>query len=486
LFPTYPPTDAQSVFRLFSKTDGQLMHEGTPNARLDTIVSPSHYSALLLLSIVCVLVLSVTDYLHNMGTQWGPGWDFKAVCDGSYTWRRGGNPYNASDRDFNNHPFTYLPFWLPISRSLCKGLGVSDIKTTVIYYPAYLALFLGTLMLATIRNGFSRFDRLLFATICVTGLGGFLWVARGGNFALFEAIFFLLALSYLVQFGTQPDKFRMYMFSVLFGLFMAIKSATIAYIVVLALVPASRRDRLGMALVAGAVAIAPLLISYAFYPGLITQYYLAVTSQIGGNVDPNLCNPSFYCFFRDALEQSRLPLGPGARRFVSLTAAVLLVIVSAAIALGVTSWRGSFSRSANVFGNRPWFHFKGTAVDAFLLAFIFLQLLNPRFKEYTYVLTAIAFAYLIVRLPAAEKVKLMLALYLAVPVLVGHATKRGDGGIANYYVQLFIAFSAFLIILCWYCSASEAAGEKDADHPPTLPARASGGTRPVRPDAGGA
>jgi hypothetical protein len=413
----------------------------------------SHQIKFLTLIIGAILLLSAVDYVRLLGYEWGPGWDFKCNCDAAYTLFRGGNPYRSLDYTFIRNAFTYLPFWLPAHGALCLLLNVSDIRTTIIYYPLYLGLFLAALRFAVIVNPFSRFERVLFAAIALAGLNGLLWVARTGNIALFETIFFLCAISALLKFcDTRRDAFLLW-FAVLFGCFMAIKTSTIVFAVLIALIPASRRQRLEAAAVAVGIALVPLAVSYAFYSHLMPQYYLMLANKIEGNVNPHICSPSLYCFFRDmVLLPSKLPLRADLVRAGSQALPTLLLTLASLYAVGRKNF-GAFLSFALRGDERPLpFAFKGTAFDAFLLAFLFVQLLMPRFKEYTFALPAIAFAFLVVRLPGSPREKIALTLVLAVPVLDFFEIFNSDGSTTfSYYLQLYVTLAAFLYLLVRYC-----------------------------------
>jgi len=409
----------------------------------------THYSTLLKLAIFTIFIVSAIDYTRLMGFEWGPGWDFKCNCDAAYTLFRGGNPYRVREYSFILNGFTYLPFWLPVHGALCKVLNVTDIKTTIVYYPFYISLFLAALWFALSKLKFSSFDRLFLAVVSLSGLGGFLWTVRTGNMALFEAIAFLFAMVYLVKFEESRDQHDRRRFAALFGCFMAVKTGTLVFILLIALLPASRRDRIETALIAGAVACVPILLSYLFYPELMKHYYLMLGNKIEGNVNPYLRSPSIYWGFIDIFADSKLPLSMHWTRILAEGIAILLLVVGVGIVLGVRSLRSAirqkFVATSSIFG------FKGTAFDVFLLVFIFIQLVLPRLKEYSYLLTAISIAFLIVRLRTTPGEKIVLAIFLAIPVFDGHATTINASGLLGNYAQLYVAIGMFFYVLSRYC-----------------------------------
>jgi hypothetical protein len=437
----------------------------------------SHQTKFLTLFIGAILLLSAVDYVRLLGYEWGPGWDFKCNCDAAYTLFRGGNPYRSLDYTYIRNAFTYLPFWLPVHGALCLLLNVSDIKTTIIYYPLYLGLFLAALRFAVIMNPFSRFERVLFAAIAVAGLNGLLWVARTGNIALFETIFFLCAISALLKFCDTRQGSLLLWFAVLFGCFMAIKTATLAFAALIAFIPASRRQRLQTAAIAIGIALIPLAASYAFYSHLIPQYYLMLANKIEGNVNPHICSPSLYCFFRDiVLVPSKLPLRVDLIRIGSQAMPTLLLALAALYAVGRKNCTAFLSLALRGDAKRLPLAFKGTAFDVFLLAFLFLQLLMPRFKEYTFALAAIAFAFLVVRLPGSPREKVALTVGLAVPVLDFFEIFNSDGSTSfSYYLQLYVTLVAFLYLLVRYCH--EPTGGPIAESADRGAARLEGGGR---------
>jgi hypothetical protein len=420
---------------------------------------------LLKLGIAAILLLSVVDYMRLLGYEWGPGWDFKCNCDAAYTLFRGGNPYRSLDYTFIRNAFTYLPFWLPVHGALCLLLQVSDIKTTVVYYPLYVGLFLAAVGFVAAKGPFQRFDRVLFAMIAVAGLNGFLWIARTGNIALFETICFLGALLALLRFCDTRQDSALRWFAVLFGCFMAVKTATLMFAVLIAFVPASRRQRLETGAIAVGVALIPLAVSYAFYSHLMPQYYLMLANKIEGNVNPHICSPSLYCFFRDiALVPSKLPIRVDLIRLLSQTIPTLLLGLAVAYAVGRSNGRALWSLFGRGDERRLPFAFKGSAFDAFLFGFLFLQLLMPRLKDYTFALPAVAFAFLIVRLPGSQREKIGLAAWLALPVIdFFEVLASGDSTTFGYYLQLYVALAAFLYLLVRYCHDSPTAATAPVD-----------------------
>jgi uncharacterized membrane protein len=358
--------------------------------------------------------------------------------------------------------------------ALCLLLYVSDIKTTVIYYPLYVGLFLAALGFAVAKGPFQRFDRVLFATVALTGLNGFLWIARTGNIALFETIFFLGALVALLRFCDTRQDSSLRWFAVLLGCFMAVKTATLLFAVLIAFVPASRRQRLETAGIAVGIALVPLAVSYAFYSHLMPQYYLMLANKIEGNVNPHLCSPSLYCFFRDVvLVPSKLPLRVDFVRVLSQAIPTVLLGLAVAYAVGRSNGRALWSLVSRADERQLPFAFKGSAFDVFLFGFLLLQLLMPRLKDYTFTLPAIAFAFLVVRLHGSPREKIGLSVWLALPVIDFFGVLASDGSAAfSFFLQLYVALTAFLYLLVRYCHNT-----------PLAPADEDGGRRAAASEA---
>lgn len=411
-------------------------------------------SKFLTLTIAGVLLLSGVDYMRLLGYEWGPGWDFKCNCDAAYTLFNGGNPYRSHDYSFIRNAFTYLPFWLPVHGVLCKLLNVTDIKTTIIYYPVYVGLFLAVLYFAAIKSFLSRFDRLLFATIVLGGLNGFLWLARTGNIALFETVFFLAAVVSLHGYSRTNDTLWLRSFAILFGAFMSVKSATLAFAPLLLLLPAPRKQRLEAAAIALCIGCVPIAVSYIAYPELMPQYFLMLANKIEGNVNPHICSPSSYCFFRDiVLLPANLSVPPNVVRALSLGASALLLGAATLYAMGRENRSALVAVALRGRAPRPRFAFNGDALDLFLLCFAFIQLLMPRFKEYTFALLSVALAFLILRLVGTRREKVLLATYLLLPIIdFAELVNSEDSKHFAYYLQLFVGLSAFLYLVVRYCA----------------------------------
>jgi len=422
-------------------------------------------SKFLVLGIATVLIVSAIDYMRLLGYEWGPGWDFKCGCDAAYALFKGLNPYKSLDYSFIRNSFTYLPFWLPIHGLLCMALNVTDVATTIIYYPVYLGAFLLALRLATIKSYFASFERSIFAGIILSGLAGFLWIMRTGNIAFLDTIFFLFAITCLLRFCQTQKLAVLRAFAVLFGCFMAVKTATLAFVVLMVLLPTSPRRKLEAVAIALGVALLPLLISYAVYPNLMVQYFLMLQNNIEGNVNPHLCSVSVYCLFlNEVFAPTALPLRADFTHILSQAVPTLLLTSAIVYLAGTKNRRALLSLATRDPERRLSFQFKGSSFDLFLLAFIYLQILTPRLKEYTFGLIAIAFAHLVVRMPVSPREKVCLAFYLSIPVLRFFVPIDVD---RFFYVQLFVAITAFLYITFRCCEEIDSVSAKDDASPIT-------------------
>jgi hypothetical protein len=264
----------------------------------------------------------------------------------------------------------------------------------------------------------------------LTYVGGFLWTLTSGNFSLFECLFLAVSLSYLYRFCSPNARHQDdLIFALLFGMFCALKSVNVVFVVLFMLLPVTRSRRLFLSGLSTAIGVAPFLLSFLFYK----DYMLTVLAAL--KADNAAGSPGILTFiFVELL---------GRHHFITsyvIYGAVLLVLLYI------------FYR-ANVIPEIM--HLSGQEVTStFSLALaIGIQIL-PRSKEYNYALIGVALGFYLLSRHRIDRRSYVIACLGIVPAVTLHPLIF-EKAMFGWFSQLYFSILSLGVAFALWCKETK-------------------------------